>query len=721
MTGAVEHALLGLRDSPLGSYLGAIGITKVVATQVDPNVTLQWVGSVPHLHTAVVDLPQWLQSSYRPTVVLSPWNGGSGYGAKDKNQRKVLEDLLAVDESRMVAWRHAHAVVAPLAAHADTDDWTKERLVRELRNRAPEEMLSWIDAAVVLTREDLAFPPLLGTGGNDGRLDFSSNFHQRLLDVLPAARRAASLSWASALVNGDAAPLVAGAVGQFDPASAGGRNSSVFGASESLANPWGFVLMVEGASALTPGVVQRLHGGGRAAMPFTVLSSPDGGGSGAAPEQSRGEFWAPRWSAAMTWPEIAQLFREGRAAWDGDTARRAVHMYEAARSFGVARGIDGFTRYGFQQRNGLAFVAVQVDRVQVREDPLVHALLPVEHWIESARGAGQHPSTAQQWLRADRAHLLYAQSGGTQRLLDLLAQSTRLLLAVGGSSRVQEKIRRPNQRVRADALEKVLTEELRGSPEARLAHALVTAPLSPGRTPTTLAQLVLPGTHPDRPHAWTAVKVAGLGYRSLADVLADAAVLCAGWRNTGGRENESEGRTVGRRLTCRSDSRGLAPWQDVHAWTLGFLDERLIEWYLLAFLALDWGGTSGLTARVKAGTAGFDASLALLSPFAQGLTVGSGDAAVTLGIDPTWPSRLRAGKEPGVTREATLRLARAGWRAEQPIGRALRGRGARLASALLIPTRSMTALRMAATAPPEPDDHAAVGNKESTDESEDLG
>jgi hypothetical protein len=31
---------------------------------------------------------------------------------------------------------------------------------------------------------ELFFPPLLGTGGNDGRLDFSTNFHQRLLDVM---------------------------------------------------------------------------------------------------------------------------------------------------------------------------------------------------------------------------------------------------------------------------------------------------------------------------------------------------------------------------------------------------------------------------------------------------------------------------------------------------------------------------------------------------------
>ena len=36
----------------------------------------------------------WL-SEYVPTPVLSPWNGGSGFGAKDKEPKRRLEALLA--------------------------------------------------------------------------------------------------------------------------------------------------------------------------------------------------------------------------------------------------------------------------------------------------------------------------------------------------------------------------------------------------------------------------------------------------------------------------------------------------------------------------------------------------------------------------------------------------------------------------------------------------
>lgn len=197
-----ERTLVGLRDTPLGSYLGAVGLLSVLGRQADPDATLRWAGDTPVLGTSIDDVPTWLAAEYRPSVVLSPWNHGSGYGPKDTNQRAYLDELLAMPTERMRSWREVHSVAAPLAERSRVEAWDKQRLVRELRNRVPEELLGWIDAAVVLTRTDLKFPPLLGSGGNDGRLDFSSNFHQRLLDVLPAAGRTPSIRWASDLLNG---------------------------------------------------------------------------------------------------------------------------------------------------------------------------------------------------------------------------------------------------------------------------------------------------------------------------------------------------------------------------------------------------------------------------------------------------------------------------------------------------------------------------------------
>lgn len=695
-----ERALVGLRDIPLGSYLGAVGLLAVLGRQADPAATLRWADDTPVLGTSIADVPTWLAAEYRPSVVLSPWNNGSGYGPKDINQLAFLDELLALPAERIGPWREVHTVAAPLAERSRAEGWDKQRLVRELRNRVPEGLLGWIDASVVLTRTDLKFPPLLGSGGNDGRLDFSSNFHQRLLDVLPERRRTVSTRWAVRLLNGTSGPLVAAAVGQFDPVSSGGRNSSTQGAADSLTNPWGFVLMVEGAAALTSGITQRLHGASRAAVPFTVDSSPYGGGAGAAGEESRGEFWAPRWSGPLTHLEMAQLFREGRAAWNGRTAARAVHMYEAARSFGVARGVGGFTRFGFQQRNGLAFVAVALDRVEVREDPLVHALVSVERWIESSRRAQELPTTTPQWRRADRAHLLYARSGGTDRLMDVLVHSTRLRIAMGQSARLRDDVPPPRSLPRAAQLTVPITELLNCDPEARLARALVAARRSGSGPGESVLALATPGKGVGK--GWTDPVVHGLGARPLIEVLADLAVWCARRGHSDGKAHDHRP-VLGVQLVAGNVR---APWPDLHAWVGGHLDDAAVERYLLAFLALDWRGfeapvpPSSLP-RVP------NPLLALLAPFSAGLRRAD-TAEPILALDPTWPLRLRAGQVHQVGAEAVARLAREGWRGSPPFVNSTRTQGVRVAGALLVPSYAESALRMVATPPQRLDEPPAT-------------
>ena len=374
-----RHACPGLRPEPLASYLAGLGLIRVIGEQADPAATAAWTPDGLAITTTVNDIAAWLADEYVPTPVLSPWNSGSGFGAKDKEPLRALEALLAHPSPRLDPLKAAIPVARQVVGKARERGWItdggpggdKSRVVQEFRNRCPDALLPWIDAAVVLAGEDTVFPPLLGTGGNDGRLDFSTNFHQRLLDVIGASDsgRARSLAIARDLINGTEAEQLAGAaVGQFDPASAGGPGSSRFGAAESLVNPWGYVLLVEGALLFAASAVRRhQHAAGRAAMPFTVQGSPDGSASGAAGEESRGEVWAPVWTREFTLAEIKQMFAEARASWRGRPARRAVDFYAATRTLGVARGISEFTRYGLQRRNGLAFAAVPLARVDVRE------------------------------------------------------------------------------------------------------------------------------------------------------------------------------------------------------------------------------------------------------------------------------------------------------------------------------------------------------------------
>ena len=111
----------------------------------------------------------------------------------------------------------------------------------------------WLSTAVVLDENgEPHWPSLLGTGGNDGNLDFTNNYMQQLgvlFDLVspngaarPQARDLLQHAlWMDAVNN-----LLPSSIGQYQPGSAGGANSSIGFASGNLINPWDFVLMMEG-------------------------------------------------------------------------------------------------------------------------------------------------------------------------------------------------------------------------------------------------------------------------------------------------------------------------------------------------------------------------------------------------------------------------------------------------------------------------------------------
>ena len=67
--------------------------------------------------------------------------------------------------------------------------------------------MPWLDACFALGEDGPSFFPLLGTGGNDGRLEFTNNFMQRLADVIPFAAgaepTATSKQWLAAALFAD--------------------------------------------------------------------------------------------------------------------------------------------------------------------------------------------------------------------------------------------------------------------------------------------------------------------------------------------------------------------------------------------------------------------------------------------------------------------------------------------------------------------------------------
>jgi len=632
-----------------------------------------------------------------PTPVLSPWNNGSGFGLKDKEPVRALNALRTHPSPRLAPFLSAIDVAEQVVGKARAAGWItdsagsggKERLVQEFRNRCPDALLPWIDAAVVLAGDDIFFPPLLGTGGNDGRLDFSTNFHQCLLDVIGTSGKdhARSLTIARDLIDGTEAEQLSGAaIGQFDPGSAGGPGSSRFGAAGSLVNPWGYVLFVEGALLFAASAARRnQHAAGRAAMPFTVHGSPDGSASGAAGEESRGEVWAPVWTREFTLAEIKQMFAEARASWRGRPARRAVDFYAATRTLGVARGIGEFTRYGLQRRNGLAFAAVPLARVDVREHPEVRLAAEVEDWASRFSGSDPSAAVGQAARSFEAAHLHYARDGGALPLARLLAALTGLEQAAGRSGRARDAVPvryAPPARQFLDVLRQAECPELRVAVGLASCATLPPGPDQAATLSRTLRQVLLPidpsvpGDKSQPNGRWRdAPLIPGFGSRGLPQVLAEVLT----WRSRAAAA-ERDGEKFRGVTTFRS---GIpVPAADLHAFASDDLDENILLLFLRACLALSWRNVRHEWSPARPDVP--VATLGLLHPLAAGIAPGGGDSdEPELALSPDWAARLVAGQVRAVHVEAVARLRRAGWDAvpAPPDGSA--GDGVRIAAALV--------------------------------------
>lgn len=649
------HRLPGLRAAPLASYLSGLGLARVLAEQVDPDLACWWGADGLVLDTAVEDLPGWLAEHYVPTPVLSPWNEGSGFGTKDKTPKQTLAALLTHPDPRLDGYREAAAVAAEVGMEYRSGALTKEQAVRAFRNDCPGAAVSWVDATVVLTGGQAYFPPLLGTGGNDGRLDFSTNVHQRLLEVFDARTAVRARTQAQDLLTGvQSAPMQLAAVGQFDPAGTGGPSSSPFGAAESLVNPWGFLLLVEGALLFAAAAAHRhAHAAGRAAIPFTVTSTPHGTASGAGQERSRGEVWTPVWTRPFTLAEVRHLFEEARATWRGRPAARAVDFYQAAVTHGVARGIAWFQRYGLHQRNGLAFVAVPLDRVVVRPLPAVRLAARLEDWISQARRADDSAAVRQALYRVGAAQVGFAQAGTPEALVELLAAVTGVELAVGRSSRAREHVPARRAPGAGPFLAELAKTE---TPELRIAVGLASCATiaAAGQPPLGMRELLLPvnPASPGRGPAWRdATRVPGYGIRPLPDVLTDVLL----WRaRTAADEPGNDYRGV---PTFRA---GVpVPADDLHAWAAGRVEGTTVARLTSAMLALSWAGVRHSWSGHRAPAVPVPL-LGLLHPLARGMPAGTEPA---LALGPDWPALLAAGHVTRVHDAAVRRLRQAGWSA----------------------------------------------------------
>lgn len=575
--------LPGCRPEPLAHYLKALGILRLVSEQADPEVRGWWADDEFRLRTKLncEELEKFFLEDYHPTPVVAPWNGGSGFYPNDR--KEAIEAIFSSRASRFVDYqatvKQSKEIIQLLALKDKPDVDDKPGLLRACRGRFSEKSLVWLDAAYVLTEEGAKYPPLLGTGGNDGRLEFTNNFMQRLMelfDPLTGHPEVLSKTWLSSALWSEPVTglLTDRPIGQFSPGAAGGANAAVGFSSRSLINPWDFVLMIEGAVLFGSAATRRLQasGGSEVSYPFVTRAAGVGYPSASgADETPRGEMWMPIWTAPVRISEVAALFSEGKAQVGRRIAKTGVDFSRAIAALGTDRGVQSFCRYGFQVRNGLAYFATPLSRWRVVSRPETNLLFEFDHWLVRFRReatGNTAPARMGQVLRAiERAIMEFCQTGDAPRTASILIALGEAEAALAQSPQFRKKhILKPVPLLSPKWLEAAND----GSVEFRLAASLASVGLRENMEPVQVGAVwagwLDTDTHPRV--VW--------GHGSLTDNL--IAVLSRRCMNAK-QEQRKRLPLAGRYTTSLND---------ICEFIAGNVDERRLEGLLRGLTLINW-------------------------------------------------------------------------------------------------------------------------------------
>lgn len=460
------HHLDGCAPAPLAHYLKALGILRLVAEQADRDARSWWDGDHFRLATRLSreELETFFLCDYQPTPLVSPWNKGAGFFV-DKDP--ALYPIQASKSHRFAAFRSgisasrlrleeiskADKKIRDIKAETkirgmSTEEKNRIKTSENYKNRLREAdkqfkglkadlipslrlnwrgaRREWMDAAMVLADDGTPkYPALLGTGGNDGRLDFTNNFMKRLgeifdLDSDGGKPRSAAPDWVRGALWSTPVPrnLSGQPVGQYLPGTAGGANNANGPDSDSLVNPVDFILMLEGTIAFNSHASRRFGSSesSRAASPFVVNACGAAYASASVSDESaRGEQWMPLWSRPSTYTELRQLLAEGRAQVGAKTAREPLDLARAVKRLGAARGIKAFQRYGYIERNGQSNLAVPLGRFETADQQSEHlaCIDDLDSWLRRLRREVRDPNAP--------AHLAAVE----KRLVDALFALTK--------------------------------------------------------------------------------------------------------------------------------------------------------------------------------------------------------------------------------------------------------------------------------------------------------
>ncbi len=360
---------------------------------------------------------------------------------------------------------------------------SKTGIVRKCRNYLDSKVVEWLDSAVLFDPEDeLYYSPILGTGGNEGNLEYSNTFMANLIKILNVGQQGLNRPQSENLLKNSlfAEPvsnLISSKIGKFNPGRAGGANQG-FGIEEKdfPVNPWDFVLLMEGTILWSSSIGKRQGiSTGIPRSPFTVYSSPVGYSSALPENKDLYEIWVPLWSNPVEIGELKAFFSEGRAKISRKSARTGLEFAEAVASLSVDRGISEFSRYAILERRGKSFAVVPAGKFKVeyrREVDLIRELNPILAEIDSfLKGFNSNPPGVLSSLRLRIDQQMYStlSHGGPFEMRKLMAciGSFEKLISKRDPKR-EPKIKRPFSGLSM----KWLLNSNDGSVEFRIASAL---------------------------------------------------------------------------------------------------------------------------------------------------------------------------------------------------------------------------------------------------------
>lgn len=449
----------------------------------------------------------------------------------------------------------------------------KEAMLLACRAALPEEALPWLDAAIAIRGDGTpAYNPVLGSGGNDGRNDFSKNFMEAVTDLLLGSQGECRALLRGSLFRTSVTGFMQGNIGHFDPGRAGGYNQGQGPGIDSGMRPssWDFVLTLEGATLLASSVSRRSATGtrGNATLPFTVDLSAYGFASAQSSEKGKSELWFPIWENPATLDEIAYLFAEGRGNLNRRTARNGLEFCRAVGLLGVERGISSFVRYAFiSERRGKSNVAMPVGEHSVKFVPRLALLGEFDtirsNWRTSASGIR---SLSGRFDDVDREMFSCASSPSADSFTRVIRALGRLNLALSRMDKQAKDFPRFRNPLSPNWL-----EACRHTPELRMAAAISTIY---GKNDTVLRNLlcVKDGKWDSRASDWRGPDLISRMCSVLSRRLIDAEAK---------RED-----------TLPLQSRLHAFPEDAALLMLGGLNVELMEELIFGFCFVDWRSLS---------------------------------------------------------------------------------------------------------------------------------